>query len=316
MTLLVAEAKQHVLDNTLSVAFMFSAKPDGCPQPPEPVYPDYYQKIITYAEMLLAEAKAIDSSVTATPSNPIVPSTEDSVFKYLDSNSSRALINVVSSKLKSHKIAIVGLGGTGSYVLDFVAKTPVGELHIFDGDLFLTHNAFRSPGAASLESLRQRSTKVAHFERIYSNLRNIIIHPEYITATSVEQLTGMDFVFICVDHGPSKKLVVEWLVAHNIPFADVGMEVEKVDDALNGCVRVTIALPDKFDHLPKYLTFGEAAADEYDTNIQIAELNALNAALAVIRWKKWLGFYQDTNSELDGTYCIDSNEIINEETSR
>ena len=33
--------------------------------------------------------------------------------------------------------------------------------------------------------------------------------------------------------------------------------------------------------------------DEYATNIQIADLNALNALMAVIKWKKLSGFYQD-----------------------
>ena len=68
------------------------------------------------------------------------------------------------------RVAIVGLGGTGSYVLDFVAKTPVQEIHLFDGDEFLTHNAFRAPGAASLEALRRKPKKVDYLAAIYSNM--------------------------------------------------------------------------------------------------------------------------------------------------
>jgi hypothetical protein len=36
---------------------------------------------------------------------------------------------------------------------------------------------------------------------------------------------------------------------------------------------------------------------DYDGNIQIAELNSLNAALAVIKWKKLCGFYNDRKAE-------------------
>ena len=32
--------------------------------------------------------------------------------------------------------------------------------------------------------------------------------------------------------------------------------------------------------------------DDYNRNIQIADLNALNAAFAVIKWKKLFGFYR------------------------
>ena len=31
--------------------------------------------------------------------------------------------------------------------------------------------------------------------------------------------------------------------------------------------------------------------DDYSSNIQVADLNALNAILAIIRWKRYLGFY-------------------------
>ena len=55
----------------------------------------------------------------------------------------------------------MGLGGTGSYVLDLVAKTPVWEIHLFDGDAFLQHNAFRSPGAPSLDELEAQPPKAA-----------------------------------------------------------------------------------------------------------------------------------------------------------
>ncbi len=48
---------------------------------------------------------------------------------------------------------------------------------------------------------------------------------------------------------------------------------------------------------------GEAVArGEYASNIQIAELNALNACLAVIKWKQLSGFYQDLEHEHHLTY--------------
>ena len=52
--------------------------------------------------------------------------------------------------------------------------------------------------------------------------------------------------------------------------------------------------------------------NDYSRNIQIAELNALNAALAVIKWKKFLGFYVDIEQEHSSYYQIDGNHIVNE----
>ena len=56
---------------------------------------------------------------------------------------------------------------------------------------------------------------------------------------------------------------------------------------------------------------GDDAPGEYERNAQFAELNALNATLAVIKWKKVRGFYNDLTRELNCEYVIDGNKIIN-----
>jgi hypothetical protein len=54
-------------------------------------------------------------------------------------------------------------------------------------------------------------------------------------------------------------------------------------------------------------------ADDYNRNIQIAETNALNAALAVIKWKELFGFYRDLKSEHHSQFTIDTNLLLNED---
>ena len=57
----------------------------------------------------------------------------------------------------------------------------------------------------------------------------------------------------------------------------------------------------------------DEAENEYNTNIQIADLNALNATLAVIKWKKLFGFYQDFEQEHHSTYSINVNMLLSED---
>ncbi len=110
------------------------------------------------------------------------------------------------------KLAIIGLGGSGGYVLDFVAKTNVREIHLFDGDVFLQHNAFRAPSAVSLQELDVRPKKVDYFARLYGQMRRgIFTHPDYVTEENVENLAGFDFAFICVDKPAVRKLLSEYL---------------------------------------------------------------------------------------------------------
>src|ERR1019366_10702040 len=123
----------------------------------------------------------------------------------------------------------------------------------------------------------------------------------------------MEFVFLCMDKGEAKKLIVGKLEEWGVPFIDVGMGVELTDDALGGIVRVTTSTVEKREHVREKsrIPFSDGDGnDEYSRNIQIADLNALNAALAVIKWKKLLGFYYDPDHEHHSTYALSGNRLI------
>ncbi len=292
-----------------------SRKPTTGPNPGK--YADYYEKIKTYIAIICSPAQAIDHNATPYTHPVVVPDEEDeSVFNYLDTAATKAGIVVANSKLEGPKIAIVGAGATGSYVLDFVAKTPVAEIHLFDLDMFLNHNAFRCPGAPSLEDLSKKQQKVDYLAAIYSRMRKKIIpHDCFIDEATVEQLKGMNFVFICIDKGTGKRLIVERLEEWCIPFIDVGMGIQLGEDnTLGGIVTITTSTPGKRDHFRGRTAFSDGeAANEYSKNVQIAELNALNAALAVIKWKKLCGYYDDVTKEHYCAYTIRSNQLISED---
>ena len=144
--------------------------------------------------------------------------------------------------------------------------------------------------------------------------RGIIDHEDYLHAGNSEQLRGTDFAFLCLDKGTAKSAIVARLLEYSIPFVDVGMGVYLADERLGGVLRVTTVTPAKHDHLQSKIPFSDGDGNnEYAKNIQIADLNALNAALAVIKWKKLCGFYSDFEQEHQCTYTIDGNMIINED---
>ena len=272
----------------------FSNKPTGNPGFPA----DYYEKVLHYVQILEGYAKLLDPDVDARTGASLATVSEDSVFLYGDSASARAGITAISQKLGLGRIALVGLGGTGSYILDLVAKTPVKEIHLFDGDDFGRHNAFRAPGAASLEDLRASPKKVEYFRRMYSGFRTgIVAHPYFIDEMNISELGSYDFVFVAVDNGPARGLVGRFLRDHAIPFIDVGMGLEKVAGELSvrgGC-RVTLCTPAMNQHFELCVdTHDDREEALYTSNIQVSDFNAFNAALAVGRWKQHLGFYSDS----------------------
>ncbi len=279
------ESRQQLAEN-LTIQHSFSSKPVGG-------YKDYYEKMTTYVAIFLGHAQAIEPNATAQTFPVITAQEDEAVFQYIDTASSRAGINMANKKLALAKVAIIGLGGTGSYVLDLVAKTPVTEIHLFDGDALLSHNAFRSPGAASVEALQPKPKKVAYSKDLYSKMhRGIVDYGYYIDTSNADELQGTDFVFVCIDAGDAKKWIVESLEKFGVPFIDVGMGVELVEDSLRGILRVTTSTTERRQYFRQRVSLADAGHNaDYHHNIQIADLNALNAALAVIKWKKLSGFY-------------------------
>lgn len=299
--------QNQALFDGIIINFSFSNKPPNG-------YDNYYDKIFRYTEIITAPAKSIDKTVTARTFKVIIDSEDETVFNYIDSNSSRANIYQLNSKFKGQRVAIIGLGGTGSYILDLVAKTPVEEILLFDSDEFLQHNAFRAPGAASIETLNKRLKKVDYFEGIYSQMRKgIKSYPEKITENNIELLRGLSYVFICIDSNSARSMIISNLKKFGVTFIDAGLGVNVVDENLIGQLRVTVGTPAKYDHIPNRIGTTSLEDDEYATNIQIADLNAFNALMAVIKWKKLSGFYQDLKQEFNSTYSINTSQLINED---
>ena len=216
----------------------------------------------------------------------------DSVFKFRDTLTTRAEITDIALKFKDDVVAVIGLGGTGAYLLDFLVKTPVREIRAFDRDIFCVHNAFRSPGR--LEEAELGLSKAEVYGGRYENFRTgLSLSPTFLDASCLDDLDGVTFAFVCVDKGSSRASIFDLLISKGIPFIDVGMGLNRKRGPLNGMLRTTYY---PVEHGQEVRDKGLAPLvdgpdDEYRTNIQISELNALNACLAVIRFKQIRGFY-------------------------
>lgn len=297
------------LTEAITINYSFSNKPPSG-------YRNYYEKVKRYADLISAPAKFVDPGVTEKTFKPICCKDDESVFQYVDTNESRANIVLINSKFRGQKIAIIGLGGTGAYVLDLIAKTPVDEIHLFDGDGFDQHNAFRSPGAASISDLDKKLKKTEYFTRVYAQMhKGVTAHGYYIKEHNLHELDNMSYAFICVDKNSVRKLITDYLVEKGIPFIDVGLGVNVVGDKLTGAVRVTSATEAKNDHLPNRIFPEDSDDNDYATNIQIADLNLLNAGFAVMKWKKMTGFYVDLEEEHHSSYSIGVSKIFNEDAT-
>ncbi|RYG86931.1 MAG: ThiF family adenylyltransferase, partial [Alphaproteobacteria bacterium] len=122
-------------------------------------YVDFFDKIERYITIISGPAME-KHGVTALTFNTYEPAPDDSVFKFRDTLTSRAEIGDLTQAFKQEVVAIIGLGGTGGYVLDFMVKTPVREIRGFDADAYHVHNAYRSPGSLDPNEFDQSKAEV------------------------------------------------------------------------------------------------------------------------------------------------------------
>jgi len=277
-------------------------------------FPDFFAKIESYVNIISGPAMELHN-VTPYTFRTVESVAEDSIFKIHDTLTSRAEIVELSAKFQNEVVAIIGLGGTGAYLLDFLVKTPVKEIRGFDLDDYHVHNAFRSPGRLDENEFRCKKADV--YQSRYENFRHgLFLQKKFIDASCAEDFEGVTFAFVCVDKGPSRSAIFDLLMAKKIPFIDVGMGLKPKNGRLSGMVRTTLYPAEDAQKVKdKGLSeLRERPENLYNTNIQISELNALNAALAVIRFKQLKGFYREDAPNYQLLFGVTDLKISTEDT--
>lgn len=300
-------SNRTVLLSGLIADFYFSYRKNNKP------YENYYDKMTHYVHLFSKHAINVDPTVTFNIGS-LMEVPRSSPFQYSDCNSASPEVNVLLDKFSEMKIGIIGLGGTGSYILDYVAKTPVKEIHLFDGDYYQNKNAFRSPGATHIDSLVNVQQKTEYFQKEYFKIhKGVISHPDNIRENNLIELDNLSFVFLSIDKSSIKKMIIEYLEKNGIDFIDVGMGVNLVNGSILGQIRTTASTVEKRNHIHtnNRIKFTENPENDYSKLPQIAELNAFNAAQAVIKWKKFVGFYHDRGNEYHTIYQLHLNKILN-----
>jgi hypothetical protein len=279
-------------------------------KPPEG-FSNYFDLVEHYVVLISGPAEDLYGATAKTGAQYNVGS-ESSVFKVRDTFSAKAELTDLNRLFAEEHVAIIGLGGTGSYVLDFIAKTPVKTISAFDFDVFEVHNAFRSPGETNFDDFGRLKTDV--YNRKYDNFRHgLTFRKLRVGRTDDAGLAAVTFAFVCIDDGESRGEICDMLLRLAIPFIDVGMGIELEHEKLDGLIRTTL-----FTEASSKLAILEVPTDKaeemdaYRTYVQISELNAINAAIAVIKYKQLKGFYQDERRYYQNILTLGSSNWIGE----
>lgn len=305
-------AVQIVPDVTTDLAFSMKLR-DENHQPRN--YGSFQEKIETYLDVIVQPATAAHPSATPLRGIERRAAEQGTPLRFPDTSSANYGINDVADRLRGKKVAIIGLGGTGSCVLDFIVRTHLDTIMLFDDDKIHVHTLFRIPGVLGRSAVGKLKVDALaqHYDTWHAG---VVPVPERVTAENVDRLRDLDFVFVSVDDGPSRGFLVDWLSSSSIPYVDCGMGLNRsFGGALNGVVRITGVDRGAYDRTvgTPYLPTVNPKDAEYRKQAQIIELNALNAALAVVRFKQYFELYERTNDAAWHTFETASFEAGAEE---
>ena len=226
-------------------------------------------------------------------------------FKIPNTFEARAAIGPVQDRIRGQSIAIIGLGGTGSYVLDLVAKTPVKEIHLLDSDVVDWYTFMRAPGAPTAEEIESVRTgslrKVDYYHSKYASLREgIYAHAIRVDSKSTFRAFvsahPIDYAFVCIDQlaegdSPRQDVVYGALTEVGVPFIDSGVGISVEGRAVRGAVTTSAYDAGSVDWKEAIPNARAEGIESGYRNVQLPEVNALAASLAVMEWRRRTGQY-------------------------
>ena len=279
-------------------------------------YHDLYEKFVEYITYVAGPAEGQNPEFKITPFEGALQTGPDCPFPFEDMNSARANLRELDKLLENDCLAIIGAGGTGSYIFDLVSKTRVKKIKLFDFDVFDLHNSFRIPGATDREEFGQ--AKVDVIEQRYRGWHSgTEVFEAKLNEDSAAFLKDVSFAFLAVDKIDPRREIAKLLLSMNIPFVVVGMGIHHGSPGLTGIVDTTLIDQETAPAIFEEIAGAQMAdiPDEYQKNIQTVELNAFNAAMAVFMYKQYRGYYASSRLVYQASFTTSSLQLDRESTN-
>lgn len=142
------------------------------------------------------------------------------------------------ARLQAAHVAVVGVGGVGSWAAEALARTGIGEISLFDMDDVCVSNTNRQShalegnvGQPKVEVLAQRLRAINPACKV-----NAVV--DYVTKENLaEYLTDrLDYVVDCIDSVNAKAAVIAWCKRRKLPIVTTGGAGGQVDPTQIGIV--------------------------------------------------------------------------------
>ncbi len=130
---------------------------------------------------------------------------------------------VALERFRSTKVAVIGIGGVGSWAAEALARTGFGEIHLIDMDDICVSNSNRQ--LHTLSSTVGQLKVEATAERLKGINPDLVVKPimDFLTPNNMaEYLSEMDYVVDAIDSVKVKAALVAWCKRNKVPLIMTG----------------------------------------------------------------------------------------------
>ncbi|MDF2449514.1 MAG: thiamine biosynthesis protein ThiF [Bacteroidota bacterium] len=130
-----------------------------------------------------------------------------------------------NEKLQSLRVAVIGLGGTGSPTATLLARCGIGELILIDGDALDISNLNRVRGYTSNDEGKNKAETLKKFIDGLGLNTTVTFYPSYLgdSGDAIDAISSADIVFGCTDDASGRDLVNQALYYYALVLIDVGL---------------------------------------------------------------------------------------------
>lgn len=205
------------------------------------------------------------------------------------------------SLVAQERVAIVGLGGVGAWIADFVVKADPREVHGWDDDSIEPKNILRMPGGLDPNAWIGRP-KADWFKETYSLIHtnahghNTKVLPENVQGV----MQGTTFAFVAVDCADHRMMVCDALANARIPFVVAGLSAARKDKRVRVSMRIVTAHLGVSSWRNAIPQVGQSGQDDYGS-LELPDVYSTAAGWAIQSWRKVRGqMWQEQREE-----CLD-----------
>ncbi|MEX0598158.1 MAG: ThiF family adenylyltransferase [Candidatus Paceibacterota bacterium] len=130
-----------------------------------------------------------------------------------------------NDKMQSLRVAIVGLGGTGSATATLLARCGIGELILIDGDVLEGSNMNRVRGYRGTDVSKKKAISLANYIDSLELNVNVVPIDKYIgdSGKAIDAISSADIVFGCTDDIIGRDIMNQAMYYYSLVYIDMGL---------------------------------------------------------------------------------------------